>query len=239
MNDAAFEASERNLAEFINARAMTKQHLTIRATEVVTVVQVAGPPHRRMQERQGKPRMTSSRFRQVICSACGTSSRQQVLLSTNSFLGSPDLDLRPPEMERSTMSLWLQECPNCGFVSGDLAAAEQGIHEILSTEPTALLRGKMDRSLIRRCLTRSLIDEEIRKKEAAAEHALWADGQQTTPKMERRLSIDPEPPISFLPRHPICRSAPTSLRRCKRGPLIYFVEPGDGRKPPTSQTLFS
>ena len=29
MNDAAFEASERNLAEFINARAMTKQHLTL------------------------------------------------------------------------------------------------------------------------------------------------------------------------------------------------------------------
>jgi hypothetical protein len=40
MNDAAFEASERNLAEFINARAMTKQHLTIGATEVLTVVQV-------------------------------------------------------------------------------------------------------------------------------------------------------------------------------------------------------
>jgi 3'-5' exonuclease len=40
MDDGAFEASERNLADFINARAMTKQHLTIGATEVVTVIQV-------------------------------------------------------------------------------------------------------------------------------------------------------------------------------------------------------
>jgi hypothetical protein len=72
------------------------------------------------------------------------------------------------------MDAWLQECPNCGFVSGDLAEAERGIRKILSTEPIALLRGKMDRSLIRRCLTRSLIDEELGKKEAAAEHALWA-----------------------------------------------------------------
>jgi len=40
MNDAAFEASERSLTEFINARATTKQHLTIGPTEVVTVVQV-------------------------------------------------------------------------------------------------------------------------------------------------------------------------------------------------------
>src|SRR5689334_17370242 len=98
--------------------------------------------------------MTSYYPRQVICSVCGTSSRQEVLTSTN-CIGSPDLDLRPPQMKRSTMDRWLHECPNCGFVSGDLTKAEQGIHEILSTEPVAPLRGKMDKSLIRRCLTRS------------------------------------------------------------------------------------
>src|SRR5262245_66304931 len=96
-----------------------------------------------------KPRMTSYHPRQVTCSVCGTSSRQDILTSTN-IVGSPDLDLRPPEMKRSTMDAWLQECPNCGFVSGNLAEAERGSRKILSTEPNALLRGKRDRSLIRR-----------------------------------------------------------------------------------------
>src|SRR5262249_51364639 len=40
MDEAAFEASEQNLAAFINGRAMTKQHLTIGAKEVLTVIQV-------------------------------------------------------------------------------------------------------------------------------------------------------------------------------------------------------
>ena len=40
--------------------------------------------------------------------------------STNAF-GSPDLDLRPPEMERSTMNVWIQECENCHYVSLNLS----------------------------------------------------------------------------------------------------------------------
>jgi hypothetical protein len=31
-----------------------------------------------------------------------------------------DLDTRPPEMERSTMSYWIQECPHCGYISYSL-----------------------------------------------------------------------------------------------------------------------
>ena len=52
----------------------------------------------------------------VKCSVCGIESEQKVLVSTNAF-GSPDLDLRPPEMQRSTMKWWIQECPHCGYVS--------------------------------------------------------------------------------------------------------------------------
>lgn len=37
------------------------------------------------------------------CAVCGKESEQITLASTNTF-GSPDLDLRPPEMKRSTMS---------------------------------------------------------------------------------------------------------------------------------------
>lgn len=56
----------------------------------------------------------------IECSVCGEASEQPVLSSTNAF-GYPDLDFRPPEMQRSTMFAWIQECPNCGYVAGNLA----------------------------------------------------------------------------------------------------------------------
>lgn len=54
------------------------------------------------------------------CYVCGKISEQTVLASTNQF-GAPDLDLRPPEMARSTMSWWLEKCPYCGYVANDLS----------------------------------------------------------------------------------------------------------------------
>jgi hypothetical protein len=54
------------------------------------------------------------------CYVCGKMSEQTVLASTNRF-GSPDLDLRPPEMERSTMSWWIEECPHCGYIANNLS----------------------------------------------------------------------------------------------------------------------
>ena len=53
------------------------------------------------------------------CSVCGASSMYDVVISSNKF-GSPDLDLRPPQMERDTMSYWVEECPNCGYVSSEI-----------------------------------------------------------------------------------------------------------------------
>ena len=32
-----------------------------------------------------------------------------------------DLDTRPPEMERSTMMVWIQQCPNCGHCAKDVS----------------------------------------------------------------------------------------------------------------------
>jgi len=56
----------------------------------------------------------------VTCRVCGTTSDQEKLADTIT-LGWPDLDLRPPEMRRSTMRVWLQDCPSCGFVAADLS----------------------------------------------------------------------------------------------------------------------
>ena len=64
--------------------------------------------------------MTIIKDIETECSVCGETTEQPVLMSTNSW-GYPDLDLRPPEMQRSTMHVWIQECPHCGYVAGDLS----------------------------------------------------------------------------------------------------------------------
>jgi hypothetical protein len=51
-------------------------------------------------------------------------------MSTNAF-GSPDLDLRPPEMKRSTMSCWVQECPHCGYCASRISDAFGGSSALL------------------------------------------------------------------------------------------------------------
>lgn len=74
-----------------------------------------------------------STFRSVskMCSVCGTMSDHTVICSTNTF-GSPDLDLRPPEMKRSTMVYWPEQCPQCGFVAYDIAKRTPVSREWLS-----------------------------------------------------------------------------------------------------------
>lgn len=68
-----------------------------------------------------------------ICSVCGKPSPQSVLLSTNS-MGYSDLDLRPPEMQRSTMNTWIHECPYCGYVASDLEDELEISKEFLESE---------------------------------------------------------------------------------------------------------
>ena len=56
----------------------------------------------------------------VECAVCNAISNQAEVLSTNVF-GSPDLDTRPPEMERSNIEYEIQRCPSCGYCSSDLS----------------------------------------------------------------------------------------------------------------------
>jgi hypothetical protein len=64
--------------------------------------------------------MTTLANQVLSCGHCGESSEHTVLLSTNT-VGSPDLDLRPSEMQRSTMHTWLQLCPDCGYCAPDIS----------------------------------------------------------------------------------------------------------------------
>ncbi|CAF0960319.1 unnamed protein product [Didymodactylos carnosus] len=50
------------------------------------------------------------------CENCQQKSQQTILNSYTTF-GSPDLDLRPPSMERETIWMWIQHCPHCGYCS--------------------------------------------------------------------------------------------------------------------------
>ena len=61
--------------------------------------------------------MSTIDYENIECSICKETNRYPVLMSTNTFGGGPDLDLRPAEMQRSTMDFWIQECPNCGYVA--------------------------------------------------------------------------------------------------------------------------
>jgi len=69
----------------------------------------------------------------VKCCVCGEESSHMAIGSTNSF-GSSDIDTRPSEMQRSTISHWVQRCPSCGYCAPDLWECETGVSEIVATD---------------------------------------------------------------------------------------------------------
>lgn len=64
--------------------------------------------------------MTTLYEEKARCAVCGTETEFTGIASTNAF-GSPDLDTRPPEMQRSTIFAWVQCCPECGYCSSDIS----------------------------------------------------------------------------------------------------------------------
>lgn len=77
--------------------------------------------------------MTTIREVEIQCAVCGRGSEQVVLTSTNSF-GSVDLDLRPPEMQRSTIHTWVQRCPYCGYCNMDLSHLQRAANQVMHSE---------------------------------------------------------------------------------------------------------
>jgi hypothetical protein len=76
--------------------------------------------------------MTTFASTTITCGACGHNFAHDDLSSTNRF-GSMDLDLRPPEMERSTMQAWLQQCPNCGYSAVDASTFDPRHRAVLES----------------------------------------------------------------------------------------------------------
>ena len=77
--------------------------------------------------------MTMIEPKEVKCPICNTIFEIYLLMSTNS-MGSPDLDLRPPEMQRSTMDSWVHECPGCGYASVDFDLKPSVTREFIESE---------------------------------------------------------------------------------------------------------
>jgi hypothetical protein len=61
----------------------------------------------------------------VKCAICGTTSTHMVVASTSTF-GAPDLDTRPPPLQRSTIADGIQRCPECGYCAPELSHSSVG-----------------------------------------------------------------------------------------------------------------
>jgi tetratricopeptide (TPR) repeat protein len=120
--------------------------------------------------------MTTLRNVEKKCAICGKVNSYTGMFSTNAF-GSPDLDTRPPEMQRSTINLWIQTCPNCGYSAPDISQKIPKSEEIVySDDYRKQLNSSEFPKLANSFLCYSLIIEnleEYSKAGWACLHASW------------------------------------------------------------------
>lgn len=111
------------------------------------------------------------------CFVCNKKSTYDELVSTNSF-GYMDLDTRPPEMQRSTIIYWVQECPYCGYCNDDVGSGNKEYLEIVKSESYLLqLHNKDYPRLANRFLCKSFLnemDKSYKKSAFDSLHAAWA-----------------------------------------------------------------
>ena len=90
---------------------------------------------------------------------CGARRKYREIGSTNST-GSQDLDLRPPQMARSTMSMWVKKCPKCGYCAPDIEK-KPGVDRkfVKRSEYKAVRKDRSYPELARRFLCSAMIQE--------------------------------------------------------------------------------
>lgn len=112
-----------------------------------------------------------------ICAVCGKM-RDYVIPSITNDFGSPDLDLRPPQMKRGTMPLWVQECPSCGYTAEDISDPTQIPREYLQSEAYRSYGGiRFENPLAGRFYRQHMIllrEQKHFKAFLAMLHAAWA-----------------------------------------------------------------
>ena len=86
--------------------------------------------------------MTTISEIELECCICAEKSNHMDIGSTSTF-GTPDLDTRPPEMQRSTICHWIQRCPFCGYCSSDISESSGTAKEFVeSKEYQSILKNK-------------------------------------------------------------------------------------------------
>lgn len=103
--------------------------------------------------------MTTLYKERVCCSICGIEEEQTGIGSTNAF-GSPDLDTRPPEMQRSTIHIWVQRCSGCGACARDLSKIDASAGDVIkNSDYSAQLKDLQFPELANSFICKSIIDE--------------------------------------------------------------------------------
>jgi hypothetical protein len=77
--------------------------------------------------------MTTFAETEKICCVCGNSHKYIEITSSNQF-GAPDLDTRPSEMLRSTISAWIQSCLFCGYCAPDISKGPQIASQVIKSD---------------------------------------------------------------------------------------------------------
>jgi hypothetical protein len=129
----------------------------------------------------------------IRCGVCGTESRHPPFRPSPPEQP-PDLDLRPGEPVRSTMSRWLQQCPGCGYCAPDITRAHPAAAEAVRAAPfRALLADNTIPPLARRFLAWALVLEETGALHASAEatlQAAWVADDLGRPDLARAWRLD-------------------------------------------------
>lgn len=118
--------------------------------------------------------MTTLDEARVKCQVCGNISEHPCVISTSMF-GAPDLDTRPPEVQRSTLPYWVQACPSCGYCAQELTDAIPGAAErVREAAYAAQLHERGYPELADRFLCWSLLLERAGQLELAGKTSLYA-----------------------------------------------------------------
>jgi glutathione S-transferase len=105
-----------------------------------------------------------------------------------------DLDTRPPEMRRSTMSHWVHECEECGYVAPELDKTGGTDAKRVATADYRQALGRNDRTrLANRFVCRALLEEAAGDLVSAGWrllHAAWAcdDAEQAEEARVQRMA---------------------------------------------------
>ena len=127
------------------------------------------------------------------CSVCGHTSLHPVIMSTNTWTY-PDLDLRPSEMQRSTMFAWVMECPNCGYVSANIEKKIDISEDYLKSEEYMTCEGhEFESELAKKFYKNYLLSDDEESKFHNLLHCAWAcdDANDELAVEMRKLAIDP------------------------------------------------